>query len=61
MKAKERLLSRIICGIVKSEEFPWPPVCNGVLYQPERPVTKRTTASESASSAKNDSSTHQTE
>ena len=61
MKAKERLLSRIIRGIVKSEEFPWPPVCNGVLYQPERPVTKRTTTPELSSSTKNDSSIHQTE
>lgn len=61
MKSAERALSIIIRSITKTEGKIWPPPCMGVVYQPERPVTKRTTAPESASSAKNDSSTHQTE
>ena len=61
MKAKESVLSGIVRTITSAEKYPWPPLCIGLYYQPERPVTKRTTASESASSAKNDSSTHQTE
>ncbi len=61
MKAKERVLSGIVRTITNAEKYPWPPLCVGVIYQPERPVTKRTIASESASSVKNDSSTHQSE
>lgn len=61
MKAKERVLSGIIRTITRVEDNQWPPFCVGFFYQPERPVTKRTTAFELASSAKNDSSVHQTE
>lgn len=39
MKAKERIMSVFIRSVIKAETFPWPPVCIGVIYQPERPVT----------------------
>ena len=38
MKARERIMSVFIRSVIKAETFPWPPVCIGVCYQPERPV-----------------------
>lgn len=39
MKAKEKILARIVRSVIKAETYPWPPVCTGIGYQPERPVT----------------------
>lgn len=39
MKAKEKILSGIVRGVIKAETYPWPPVCLAIGYQPERPVT----------------------
>lgn len=41
MKAKERILSGIVRSVIKAEVGPWPPVCIGLGYQPERPVAAR--------------------
>lgn len=38
MKTIEKYAAKIIRGLVSSEEFGWPPVCNGLIYQPERPI-----------------------
>ena len=39
MKTKEKILSGIVRSVIKAETGPWPPVCTGIGYQPERPVT----------------------
>lgn len=41
MKAKEKILAKIVRSVIKAETYPWPPVCTGIAYQPERPVTAR--------------------
>lgn len=44
MKAKDKILSRIVRSVMKAETYPWPPVCTGIGYQPERPVTAQNKA-----------------
>ena len=38
MKTSEKLVSKVIHGIISREEYGWPPDCWGTFYQPERPV-----------------------
>lgn len=40
MKATEKIISKVIRGIVSGEEYGWPPDCWGTFYQPERPVQR---------------------
>lgn len=40
MKKTEKIASNIIQKIVIREKLAWPPVCGGIIYQPERPVDK---------------------
>lgn len=40
MKITEKLVSKVVQGITFAEELGWPPVCNGLFYQPERPVQR---------------------
>jgi cyclic lactone autoinducer peptide len=39
MKASEKLASKAIRRITSGSEYGWPPVCMGLFYQPERPVS----------------------
>lgn len=41
MKATEKIVSKVIRGIVSREEYGWPPDCWGTFYQPERPVQSK--------------------
>ena len=38
VKTSEKLVSKVIHGIISREEYGWPPDCWGTFYQPERPV-----------------------
>ncbi len=37
MKKSAKIASGFIKQVTISERFGWPPVCYGILYQPERP------------------------
>lgn len=38
MKKIEKIGAKIVQDIMQTELTGWPPVCWGVIYQPERPV-----------------------
>lgn len=38
MKAAEKLAANLLKKIIIREEAEWPPVCSGLIYQPERPA-----------------------
>lgn len=40
MKKLEKAAAKVINSAIDFETFGWPPVCNGVFYQPERPKVK---------------------
>lgn len=40
MKTVEKIASNLVKKIVIREQSEWPPICSGVIYQPERPVEK---------------------
>lgn len=39
MKIMGRIAAGIVRIVINAENGPWPPVCIGVFYQPERPKT----------------------
>ena len=51
MNKIEKLGARIISQITINGRYGWPPDCNGLLYQPERPVDKAVIAEGSAPEA----------
>lgn len=38
MKTPEKVAASVIRSITDIEAYGWPPICNGLFYQPERPV-----------------------
>lgn len=38
MKTTEKIAASIVQKMVAREKTEWPPVCGGIIYQPERPV-----------------------
>ena len=38
MKVAEKLIANVVKKIVIREQTEWPPVCSGLIYQPERPA-----------------------
>ena len=37
MKAKENIGKKLVSDMIEDIMYGWPPDCNGILYQPERP------------------------
>lgn len=37
MKKIEKAIAKTINTVINLETFGWPPVCAGIMYQPERP------------------------
>lgn len=40
MKKLERMVKKAVASIIDIEIYGWPPVCIGMIYQPERPQMK---------------------
>ena len=38
MNVAEKIAAKVLGKIVTREEAEWPPVCSGLIYQPERPL-----------------------
>lgn len=43
MKVFEQIGKQYISSAVKKSKYGWPPVCVGIIYQPERPVSNTRT------------------
>ena len=39
MKKLEKMASKVVASLIDNETYEWPPVCIGMLYQPERPYS----------------------
>lgn len=39
MKVFEEIGRQYITSAVKKSKYGWPPLCTGIIFQPERPVT----------------------
>lgn len=40
MKKLERMVKKAVTSMIDIEIYGWPPVCIGMIYQPERPQKK---------------------
>lgn len=38
MKNKDSIGKKVVSQMIEEVMYGWPPSCNGILYQPERPV-----------------------
>lgn len=41
MKKKDKIIAKALGEILYSDDYGWPPVCVGIFYQPERPVSRK--------------------
>lgn len=40
MKKLEIIIAKAVNSMINIEAYGWPPVCIGMIYQPERPVAE---------------------
>lgn len=41
MKKKDKIIAKALGEILYPDSYGWPPVCNALFYQPERPTSLR--------------------
>lgn len=52
MKKKDKIIAKALGEILYPDSYGWPPVCNALFYQPERPATPK--AREKSSTTKHE-------
>ena len=55
MKVAEKIAANLVKKIIIREEAEWPPVCSGLIYQPERPVVGNTKSTKNTYNKMNNS------
>ena len=55
MKVAEKIAANLLKKIIIREEAEWPPVCSGLIYQPERPVVGNTKSTKNTYNKMNNS------
>ncbi len=53
MKVAEKIAANVVKKIVVREQAEWPPVCSGLIHQPERPIVDNSESMEKPHTLKN--------